>query len=68
MTDLKTKKTVTPITTPSPAIPKEKFIQHEDRDSGILPLKVNKPSINANLVTKLFPTRKSLFSNHTIGE
>ena len=26
------------MTTPSPAIPREKFIQHDDRDSGILPL------------------------------
>ena len=27
-----------PMTTPSPAIPREKLIQHDDRDSGILPL------------------------------
>ena len=41
-TDLKTKKTVMPMTTPRPAIPREKVIQHEDRDSGILPLEFNK--------------------------
>ena len=37
-TDLKTKKTVMPMTTPRPAIPREKVIQQDDRDSGILTL------------------------------
>ena len=41
-TDLKTKKTVMPMTTPRPAIPREKVIQHDDRDSGILTLEFNK--------------------------
>ena len=45
---MKTKKTVMPMTTPRPAIPREKFIQHDDRDSGILTLKLNDKSINAN--------------------
>ena len=39
---LKTKKKAIPMTTPRPAIPRENFIQHEHRDSGILPLKFKK--------------------------
>ena len=42
LTNLKTKKTVVPMTTPSPAKPIFMFIQNDERDSGIVLLKCNR--------------------------